>query len=131
MTETKRVPTRTSKALDPAVVAHKIGDIILDKKGCDLVVMDIESVATLGDFMVVATAKNTRQAQAIAQEIISATKALGVGRCDVEGAEQGWWVLLDCGDVIVHIMHEDARRYYNLEMLWSDARVVRRAASVA
>lgn len=112
----------------PTVVAHKIGDLILDKKGSDLLVLSVERITSLADYLVIATGSNSRQLHAMALEIEQTMKALGVARCRIEGLEQGWWIVIDCGDVIVHIMQEEARRFYNLEMLWADGRVVRRSA---
>jgi ribosome-associated protein len=120
-----------SQAPSSTVVAHKIGDIILDKKGSDLLVLGVERITSLADYLVIATGSNSRQLYAMAVEIEQAAKELGVGRCRAEGLDQGWWIVIDCGDVIVHIMQEEARRFYNLEMLWADGRVVRRSADVA
>ncbi|MCB9833703.1 MAG: ribosome silencing factor [Planctomycetes bacterium] len=112
----------------PATLAHEIGDLILDKKGVDLQVIDIESVSTIADFLVIATGASSRQVVAIAKEIEARVKAGGGRVVNEAGMEDGWWVLLDLGDVIVHLMQDDARRYYDLENLWADGNVVRRAA---
>ncbi|MAB91584.1 MAG: ribosome silencing factor [Planctomycetes bacterium] len=119
--------TETKNILTPAQVAHKAADIILDKKGEDLVVLDISGTATnLADYMVIGTGTNRRQVQAMAEAINLDMKAAGVRRLSVTGKEFGWWVLLDLGDVVVHVMQDDARRYYDIETLWADAPVVRR-----
>lgn len=112
----------------PAARAHRIGDVILDKKGHDLVVIEVDKVSSLTDYLVVATVDNSRQLQAIAAEIETKMKGENAPRLGVEGVEQGWWVLLDFGDVIVHLMQEEARRYYDIEQLWADGDVVRRSA---
>lgn len=124
-----QVPAREKPS--PTVMAHRIGDIILETKGSDLVILDVEDITTLGDYVVIASGNSGRQLQAMAMHIIQECKTHGLSRCHAEGMDQGWWILIDCGDVIVHVMQEEARRYYDLEMLWSDAKVVRRSAHVA
>lgn len=121
MTETEK------KKLTPAQIAHKAADIVLDKKGKDLVVLDISETSTnLADYLVIGTGTNKRQVQAMAEALDVDMKAAGVRRLSVTGKDFGWWVLLDLGDVLVHVMQEDARRYYDLETLWGDAPVIRR-----
>jgi ribosome-associated protein len=115
----------------PAVVAHRIGDILLDKKASDLVVLNVEGITTLAEYLVVASGTSSRQLQAMANELTMDMKQLGLARVRAEGVDQGWWILIDCGDVVVHLMQEEARHFYNLETLWADGEVVRRSASVA
>lgn len=112
----------------PATLAHFVGDLILDKKGVDLTVINVEKVTTLADYLVLTTANSGRQVSSIAREIADSVKRGGGNVLSAEGVDEGWWVLMDLGDVLVHIMQEDARRYYDLDMLWSDGRVVRQAA---
>ncbi len=112
----------------PAQLAHLVGDLILDKKGVDLTVINVEKVTTIADYLVLTTAMNSRQVISMAREIREFVKHNGAQVLSAEGLEEGWWVLMDLGDVIVHIMQDDARRYYDLDMLWADGRVVRRAA---
>jgi ribosome-associated protein len=110
----------------PAQVAHRAADIILEKKGSDLVVLDIQGCSDLADYMVIATGTNKRQIQAMAQEIATSLKREGIFKRSSSGEDLGRWVLLDLGDVLVHLMQEEARRYYDLEALWADGIVVRR-----
>ena len=124
--------TETGGKLTTAQIAHKAGDVILDMKGVDLVVLDISQMSShLADYLIIATGTNLRQVRAIAEAIEGDMKALGVTRKSSTGKDHGWWVLIDLGDVIVHVMQEDARRYYDLENLWSDAPVVRRVDGTA
>ncbi|MEZ6195194.1 MAG: ribosome silencing factor [Planctomycetota bacterium] len=120
--------TQTSLSHSPASVAHRIGDIILDKKGLDLVVIEIGRISSLADYLVIATVENSRQLQAIARELQEKMKKEGSPRLGDEGVDQGWWVLLDFGDVIVHLMQQEARDFYAIEALWADGDVVRRSA---
>jgi ribosome-associated protein len=113
--------------LTPTQTAHKVTDIIVDKKGRDVVVLDIgDTAGHLADYLVIATAGNRRQALAISEELDKAMKQAQVPKLSMTGRELGWWVLLDLGDVVVHIMQADARQHYDLEALWADSRVVRR-----
>ncbi len=131
--DTEGAPSATTspssaKPLSPATLAHDIGDLILAKKGVDLQVIDIEAVSTIADFLVLATGGSSRQVIAIAKEIEEQVKTRGGRVVNQAGMDDGWWVLLDLGDVIVHLMQDDARRYYDLENLWADGQVIRRAA---
>ncbi|MCA9321880.1 MAG: ribosome silencing factor [Planctomycetes bacterium] len=116
-------PDRSSTRL-----AHEIGDLIIDKKGEDLVVIDVERVTSLADLIVIATGRSKRQVLAMAEEIHFFAKRSGITVVSEEGREQGWWVLVDFGDVVVHIMQDEARAYYDLERLWGDGEVVRRVS---
>ncbi|MSR73914.1 MAG: ribosome silencing factor [Planctomycetes bacterium] len=112
-------------------IAHLAADIILDKKGTELLVLDISECCDLADYMVIATGSNKRQVQAMAEEIRKQVKAHKVLPLSVNGLANGWWVLLDCGSVLVHVMQPEARRFYNLESLWADGVVVRRGIDAA
>ena len=115
--------------ISTAKLAHDIGDVILEKKGFDLIVINVEKVTTLADYLVIATGHSARQVLAMAKDTREQIKLQGIVPVSEEGMDEGWWVLMDFGDVILHIMQEDARRYYDLEALWGDGRVVRRAAA--
>ena len=81
--------------------------------------------------MILASGTNKRQVQAMAEEISKDMKAVGRPALGISGREHGWWVLMDYGDVLVHLMQDDARRYYDLEALWADADIVRRGVEDA
>jgi ribosome-associated protein len=78
--------------------------------------------------MVVATGRSDRQVGAMADHLIRKLKDKGIGRVPVEGRQRGDWVLLDSGDVLVHLFRPEARSFYNLEKLWSDEPAEARAA---
>lgn len=131
MTEQLQPESTPHTPMPPATLAHRIGDIILEKKGQDLVVLDIEKVTSLGDYLVLATGSNRRQVMMMAKEIQAEMKSAGKLTLGHEGMEQGWWVLLDFGEVIVHLMQQEAREFYDLEVLWADGEVIRRSPAVA
>ena len=94
----------------------------LDKKATELDVLAVGELTSIADYFIIMSAGNERQAQAIADSIVSRLKEeLGVKPLLVEGTTPGRWVLLDFGDFIVHIFTEDVRRFYGLERLWGDA----------
>ena len=94
----------------------------LDKKAFHLDVLSVGALTSIADYFILTSASNERQAQAIADSIVSRLKdELGVKPLLVEGTTPGRWVLIDFGDFIVHIFTEDVRRFYGLERLWGDA----------
>jgi ribosome-associated protein len=94
----------------------------LDKKAFDLDVLAVGKLTTIADYFIITSANSERQAQAIADSILSQLRdELKVKPLLVEGTTPGRWILLDFGDFIVHIFTEDVRRFYGLERLWGDA----------
>ena len=92
-----------------------------DKKALDMVALDLREVASFTDYFLIASGANTRQVQAIADEIAERLKSRGSRAARIEGYKAAEWVLLDYGDFIVHIFEDKARRFYDLERLWRDA----------
>jgi ribosome-associated protein len=110
--------TTTGQAADLARVAARAAD---DKKGTDVVVLEVGDVLAITDFFVIASAPNTRQVKTIAEEVEARVKAeLGRSPVRSEGLSDLRWVLLDYGDVCVHVFFEETRQFYDLERLWSD-----------
>ncbi|MDQ3755675.1 MAG: ribosome silencing factor [Acidobacteriota bacterium] len=93
-----------------------------DKKALDLVALDLRPLASFTDYFVIASGTNTRQVQAIADEIVERLKKDGTRAGRVEGYKTAEWVLLDYGDFIFHVFEDKARRFYDLERLWREAR---------
>ncbi len=94
----------------------------LDKKAFDLDVLSVGALTSIADYFIITSANSERQAQAIADNILSQLRdELKVKPLLVEGTTPGRWILLDFGDFIVHIFTEDVRRFYGLERLWGDA----------
>lgn len=92
-----------------------------DTKADDLRVRSLASIADFADYFLFASGANERQVQAIAERIEEALRAVGERPIHVEGQAAGQWVLLDYGDLVVHVFLEERRRFYGLERLWSDA----------
>ncbi len=110
-----------SRGLDSAEVAKVIADIAVDKKASDVVLLDIRSQSVIADYFVICTGNNPRQIQAIASAIEEKLSELNIPAKGFEGAADNGWMLLDCGDVIVHIFGPLEREFYRLERLWSTA----------
>jgi len=93
----------------------------LEKKAVDIVLLKSRGIVSYADYFLICGGRSDRQVQAIAQSIEKALKKQGHRALGIEGMNQGRWVLIDCGDVIVHIFQESVRRFYDLESLWIDA----------
>ena len=108
-------------------LAHTLVDTLIDKKGSDILLLDITEQAVFTDFFVLCNGDNRRQLDALSDAVREAAreKAQRSPRGS-EGDPASGWMLVDFGDVIVHIFAEEQRDYYNLEELWSEARVVLR-----
>ncbi len=92
-----------------------------EKKATEIVVMDVGKTLVITDFFVVATGGTARQVSAIIDEVEATLKAAGARVLGREGEREGTWVLLDYGDVVVHVFQPEEREFYRLEKLWSDA----------
>ena len=90
----------------------------LEKKAYDLVLMEVGAFTSLADYFVLCTGRSDTQVQAIAQGIEQSLKRLGIRLHAIEGYSRGQWVLMDFGDVVVHIFYEPVREFYDLERLW-------------
>ncbi len=92
-----------------------------DKKALDLVVLDVSRISGIADYFLVCSGRSTTHIQTIADAIRDELKAEGVRPRHVEGMPESGWILLDYGNILVHIFLEDTRAYYALERLWGDA----------
>ena len=101
--------------------ARKIVQVMDSKKAKDIRLIKIEGISSLGDYFVVASASNTTQVKAIADEVEDEMTKLGLEPNRVEGRQSAQWILMDYYDVMVHVILDEARSFYNLERLWSDA----------
>ena len=93
-----------------------------EKKAIDPTVLDLRGISSFTDFFVIFTGANRRQVQAISDEIVEQLKRHGSPAARVEGYQNAEWVLIDYGDFVVHIFDDKARRFYDLERLWREAR---------
>lgn len=110
--------------LNPAQLARAAVDIASDKKASDVLLLDIREVTTFADYFVICSGNNPRQIQAIADALEEDLEKQGARALHREGIAEAGWILLDFGDVIVHIFGTKEREYYRLERLWSEAKTV-------
>jgi len=106
---------------DGQVRAQAAVSAALDKKAENPVILDVRGLSGVADYFVLVSADSDRQAAAVADFIDDRLTGLGAQRLGAEGKSGGGWVLLDFGDVVVHVMSPDARGFYDLEGLWADA----------
>ena len=106
-------------------MARHIADVVVDKQGEDILLLDIRDISILADYFVIGSAASERQTKAIIGGITRDTKqTLDLKPLHVEGEAASGWVLLDYGSVVVHLFAPEAREYYDLEGLWRDGRTV-------
>lgn len=112
------VPTTAAK---PAELLGLILHCLDEGKAEDLVTIDLGGKSSLADHLVIASGRSSRQVTALADQVAARLKDAGFGRVPIEGKAHGDWVLLDAGDVIVHLFRPEVRAFYNLEKMWGAA----------
>jgi ribosome-associated protein len=113
-------PTEAPAELDDRILT--VLHAAAEKKAIDLVVLDLREVASFTDYFVITSGTNERQVQAISDEVFERLKKAGTPAARVEGRKTAEWILLDYGDLIVHVFADKARRFYDLERLWREAK---------
>lgn len=96
-------------------------------KAEDIIILNLKKLTFITDYFVICSGRNKKQNQAVADELIAQEKkgSPGLNLLSTEGYHEGSWIVLDLGDVIVHILHESLRKFYDLEFIWSEAPRVR------
>lgn len=110
--------------LNPNELLNVVVKAAEDKKAMNIVALDLRGISLVADYFVICHGNSDTQVQAIATEVRKSAHEAGVSLRGLEGMDAARWVLMDLGDVVVHIFHRDEREYYNIERLWSDAKVV-------
>lgn len=111
---------RPEHSRELALTAARIAD---ENRGRDIIILDMRELTSVFDYFVIASGSSVRQLHAISDEIeLAVKKTLGDKKLGLEGYTEGGWVLIDYGDVVVHLFDDKSRDYYGLEDLWSDAR---------
>ena len=99
-------------------------DALEDRKGEDIHTIDISSVSTIADYFVIASGTNINQVQALADNVQDKLGREGFLTKNVEGYDSGNWILLDFGDIIVHVFDSENRLFYDLERIWRDGKLI-------
>ena len=94
------------------------------KQGCDIRIIDISEISTLADYFIIANGTNSSQVQAMADSVQDALGRAGYLTKNVEGYESANWILLDFGDIIVHVFDSENRVFYDLERIWRDGKPI-------
>ncbi|PIE59093.1 MAG: ribosome silencing factor [Desulfobulbus propionicus] len=102
-------------------LAELCAQTALDKKGEDVVILDVTGIASFADYFVIVSGKSTRHVQGLAEAIEGEMRSKRIKTSQTEGIREGMWVLLDFSEVVVHIFYHEQREFYDLEGLWHDA----------
>jgi ribosome-associated protein len=127
MQETHAVQNEAARhvTLDALGAAKEAARAGLDKKAEDVLILDLAALSSYTEAFVLLTGASDRQVVAIAEGVEERLRELGLRPIGVEGYARGQWVLLDYGDLVVHVFYDGVREFYDLEGLWADARRVR------
>jgi ribosome-associated protein len=117
----RAAPTAAAEKNQALELAKACAQVAHEKLGEDIQILDVSEILRIADFFVVLSGRNERHVRSIAAELDTQMKARGVPKARIEGGEHGRWALLDFGDVVVHVLEQEARSYYGLERLWADA----------
>lgn len=103
-------------------LAEKIAKILYDKKALDITVLNVGHMTVITDYMVIASGRSALQVKALADDVDDMMAMEGVALRTKEGMNEGRWIVLDYGTVLVHIFHPEDRQFYHLERLWNDGK---------
>lgn len=102
-------------------MVHEIAKLLESKKAADMKAIEIKDLTTLGDYFIIASGASNTQVRALADAVEDGMSKRGIEPRRTEGYQSAVWIVLDYGEVIVHIFHEQTREFYSLERLWADA----------
>lgn len=103
----------------------RVAQALYDKKAMGIEVLDISEITSIGNYFVICTCTSSTQVKACADEVEEKMDEIGIHPNHLEGYSGGNWILMDYGDIIVHIMNEETHEFYSLERLWSDAKEIK------
>ncbi|MFT6579610.1 MAG: ribosome silencing factor [Alphaproteobacteria bacterium] len=128
--EDEAIAALQSKRPSPKDTLSLIETSLDDDQATDIVIVDLSGKTSIADFMVIATGQSTRQVSAMADHISRKLKETGLRGIATEGQTNNDWVLIDAGDVIVHLFRPEVRDFYNLEKLWSQTTLEANSATI-
>lgn len=106
--------------MTPETLRDLVVDTLEDSKGRDLVVLPVAGLTDITDYMIIVSGSSSRHVKSLVDHVVEATKEASHPPQGVEGRETNEWVLVDLGDVLVHVMQAETRKFYDLERLWQD-----------
>jgi ribosome-associated protein len=106
------------ETLDKALLAAKI---IMERKAIDPVLIEVGELTSIADYFLIAGGNSSRQVQAICRHLARKMRDVGIKAYGMEGEKEGHWILIDYGDIVIHIFYQPVREFYNLEGLWIEA----------
>lgn len=106
--------------MTPEALRNLVVEALEDKKGRDVVAIDVATISDVTDYMIVVSGTSNRHVKALVDQVVEAASMAGVACLGVEGRESHEWVLVDLGDALVHVMQAETRDFYDLERLWSE-----------
>ena len=109
---------------DSLTLVKRVVHACEEVKGKDIAILDVHSISDFADYFVVVSGRSDRQVQGITNRVIEELCQCGRKPTSVEGYERGQWVLVDCGEIVVHIFYEPVREFYDIESLWMRARKI-------
>jgi ribosome-associated protein len=107
-------------------LAHTIVNALEDKKGENIILLDLKGIASFTDYFIICTATSNRMLNALADDVVEKTRIAHKKKGRIEGSPDAGWMVVDYGDIVVHLFDPDLRQYYDLEKLWGEGKVVLR-----
>ncbi len=120
MTQLRPVEAALPAPVTLETLSGEILSVLDDDKAEDVIVFDLAGKSSLADQMIIASGRSARHVSAIADHVARRLKEIGARRAQIEGLPNADWVLIDAGDVIVHVFRPEVRAFYNLERIWGD-----------
>lgn len=111
--------------IKPETIRDLAVNTLDEMKGVDIVVMDVRTLTNITDYMVICTGRSTRHVKSLADSVSMKAKEMKISRVRTEGERESEWILVDLGDVVVHVMLAAARSFYSLEDLWEPIKEIR------
>ena len=105
-------------------IAHAAIEALEDKKGEDIKVIDISEVSILADYFIIASGNNRNQVQALCDNVEEKLGRMGIIKKQIEGYDNGNWILVDYRDIVIHIFDKENRLFYDLERIWRDGKFI-------
>lgn len=113
-----------SEKLTSKEIAHAAIEALEDKKGEDIKVIDISEVSILADYFIIASGNNRNQVQALCDNVEEKLGRMGIIKKQIEGYDNGNWILVDYRDIVIHIFDKENRLFYDLERIWRDGKFI-------